>query len=139
MNAIRKMPNIGTVVWGARPLGGVRQRAGDLKYAPVKRAALFIEETLRRALTWVVFEPNEETPWTHMRGSIDGFMHNLFGQGALAGSRQSEAFFVKCGPATTPQADIDRGIINIMVGFAPIKPSEFVIIPVQQIVGQNRI
>ncbi len=87
-------------------------------------------------LKWVVFEPNDEPLWSQIRLNVGAFMHGLFRRGAFQGKSSAEAYFVKCDKDTTPQADIDNGIVNIVVGFAPLKPAEFVIIQIQQIAGQ---
>jgi uncharacterized protein len=102
----------------------------------VRRLALFIEESLYRGLKWVVFEPNDEPLWAQIRLNVGAFMHNLFRQGAFQGSAPAAAYFVKCDKETTTQNDINLGIVNIVVGFAPLKPAEFVIIKLQQMAGQ---
>jgi len=102
----------------------------------VRRTALFIEESLYRGTKWVVFEPNDEPLWAQIRLNIGAFMHNLFRQGAFQGSTPREAYFVKCDKETTTQNDINLGIVNIVVGFAPLKPAEFVVIKLQQMAGQ---
>jgi len=98
--------------------------------------ALFIEESLYRGTQWAVFEPNDEPLWAQIRLNLGSFMHGLFRQGAFQGKSPREAYFVKCDSETTTQADINQGIVNIVVGFAPLKPAEFVIIQNQQIAGQ---
>ena len=98
--------------------------------------ALFIEESLYRGTQWVVFEPNDEPLWAQIRLNIGAFMHGLFTRGAFQGTTPREAYLVKCDRETTTQADIDRGIVNIVVGFAPLKPAEFVVIKIQQLAGQ---
>jgi phage tail sheath protein FI len=100
---------------------------------PVRRLALFLEESLYRGTQWVVFEPNDEPLWAQIRTSLGAFMHDLFRQGAFQGTTPREAYFVQCDSETTTQYDIDRGIVNILVGFAPLKPAEFVVIGIQQI------
>ena len=100
--------------------------------------ALFLEQTLYNNLGWVVFEPNDEPLWAAIRTSIEAFMLGLFRQGAFQGSTPSEAFQVKCDNQTTTQADIDNGIVNIVVAFAPLKPAEFVIIKISQLAGQTQ-
>ena len=101
----------------------------------MRRLALFLEESLYRGTQWVVFEPNDEPLWAQIRLNIGAFMNNLFRQGAFQGSSPKDAYFVKCDKDTTTQNDIDRGIVNIIVGYAPLKPAEFVIIKFQQIAG----
>ena len=136
INCIRNFPVYGTVIWGARTLKGNNERGSEWKYVPVRRTALFIEESLYRATQWVVFEPNDEPLWAQIRLNIGAFMNNLFRQGAFQGRTPQEAYFVKCSSETTTQNDINLGIVNIVVGFAPLKPAEFVIIKLQQIAGQ---
>ena len=136
VNCLRAFPVIGRVVWGSRTLRGADQLASEWKYLPVRRLALFIEESLFRGTQWVVFEPNDEPLWAQIRLNLGAFMHNLFRQGAFQGSSPREAYFVKCDKETTTQNDIDQGIVNIVVGFAPLKPAEFVVIKLQQIAGQ---
>lgn len=136
VNCLRSFPVYGTVIWGARTLQGNDERGSEWKYVPVRRTALFIEESLFRALKWVVFEPNDEPLWAQIRLNVGAFMHDLFRQGAFQGKTPQEAYFVKCDRETTTQSDINRGIVNIVVGFAPLKPAEFVIIKIQQIAGQ---
>jgi phage tail sheath protein FI len=136
INCLRAFPVAGRVVWGARTLRGADQLADEYKYVPVRRLALFIEESLYRGLKWVVFEPNDEPLWAQIRLNAGAFMHNLFRQGAFQGSTPAAAYFVKCDKETTTQNDINLGIVNIIVGFAPLKPAEFVIIKLQQMAGQ---
>ncbi|HEX3250337.1 MAG TPA: phage tail sheath C-terminal domain-containing protein [Pyrinomonadaceae bacterium] len=136
INCLRSFPVTGRVVWGARTLRGADQLADEYKYVPVRRTALFIEESLYRGTQWVVFEPNDEPLWAQIRLNVGAFMQNLFRQGAFQGKTPREAYFVKCDKETTTQNDINLGIVNILVGFAPLKPAEFVIIKVQQIAGQ---
>ena len=136
INCLRSFPEAGTVVWGARTLRGADQLADEYKYVAVRRTALFIEETLYRATKWVVFEPNDEPLWAQIRLNIGAFMHNLFRQGAFQGKTPKEAYLVKCDSETTTQNDINLGIVNILVGFAPLKPAEFVILQIQQLAGQ---
>ena len=138
INCLRVMPPAGRTVWGARTLEGDDRRASEWKYIPVRRLALFIEESLCRGTQWVVFEPNAEPLWAQIRLNLGDFMQDLFRQGAFQGKTPREAYFVKCDKETTTQYDIDRGIVNILVGFAPLKPAEFVIIRIQQLAGQAR-
>jgi uncharacterized protein len=136
INCLRSFPVYGRVVWGARTLRGADQIADEYKYVPVRRFALFLEESLYRGTQWVVFEPNDEPLWAQIRLNIGAFMQTLFRQGAFQGSSPREAYFVKCDRETTTQTDINQGIVNIIVGFAPLKPAEFVVIKFQQIAGQ---
>jgi len=136
VNCLRVFPVYGPVSWGARTLVGDDQMASEWKYVPIRRLALYIEESLFRGTQWVVFEPNDEPLWSQIRLNIGAFMHNLFRQGAFQGSSPKDAYFVKCDKDTTTQNDIDLGIVNILVGFAPLKPAEFVVIKIQQMAGQ---
>jgi phage tail sheath protein FI len=136
LNCFRIFPIYGPVLWGARTLVGADAEGNQWKYVPVRRVALYIEESLYRGTKWAVFEPNDETLWAQLRLNIGSFMHDLFRRGAFQGQTPSEAYLVKCDKDTTTQSDIDHGIVNILVGFAPLKPAEFVIIQIQQLAGQ---
>lgn len=136
LNGLRTFDVHGNVAWGARTLDGADQQASEWKYVPVRRVALFIEESLFRGTQWVVFEPNDEPLWAQIRLNLGAFMQGLFLQGAFQGTTPREAYLVKCDSETTTQNDIDRGVVNILVGFAPLKPAEFVIIRIQQLAGQ---
>jgi len=136
INALRNMGNLGRVVWGSRTMRGNDVFGDEYKYIPVRRLALFLEETLFRSTQWAVFEPNDEPLWSQLRLNIGAFMQGLFRQGAFQGSSPRDAYFVKCDAETTTQADINLGVVNIVVGFAPLKPAEFVVIKFQQIAGK---
>jgi phage tail sheath protein FI len=138
INALRSFPVVGDVVWGARTLFGADQRASEWKYIPVRRMALYIENSLFDGLKWAVFEPNDEPLWAQIRLNVGTFMQDLFRQAAFQGSTPREAYLVKCDRTTTTQSDIDKGIVNILVGFAPLKPAEFVVIRIQQLAGQTQ-
>jgi phage tail sheath protein FI len=135
VNCVRRMP-AGYLIWGARTVAGFDNSGNtDFTYVPVRRMTLFLEESLYRGTQWAVFEPNDEPLWSQIRMNLNAFMMGLFTQGAFQGSTPAQAFFVKCDSETTTQADIDQGIVNIIVGFAPLEPAEFVIVTIQQIVG----
>jgi len=136
INCLRSFPVYGNVCWGARTLDGADQQTSDWKYIPVRRLALYIEASLYQGTQWVVFEPNDEPLWSQIRLNVGAFMRGLFQQGAFQGSTPASAYFVKCDSDTTTQADINLGVVNILVGFAPLKPAEFVILQIQQIAGQ---
>ena len=108
-------------------------KASQWKYVPVRRLALHIENSLFAGTKWTVFEPNDEPLWAQIRLNVGTFMHDLFRQGAFAGASPAEAYLVRCDHTTTTQSDIDNGIVNIVVGFAPLKPAEFVIVSIQQL------
>jgi phage tail sheath protein FI len=133
INCLRQFPGRGVLVWGARTLDGSDARASEWKYVPVRRTALFLEESIWGGTEWAVFEPNDEPLWARLRLSVGNFMHGLFKQGAFQGNTPREAFFVKCDRETTSQDDIDRGVANILVGFAPLKPAEFVVVTIAQL------
>lgn len=136
INCLRAFPVYGRLVWGSRTLEGADRLASEWKYISVRRMALYIEESLYRGTQWVVFEPNDEPLWAQIRLNVGAFMHNLFRQGAFQGTTPREAYLVKCDKETTTQNDINQGIVNILVGFAPLKPAEFVMIKIQQLAGQ---
>lgn len=135
INCLRTFPGYSHISWGARTLDGADALASEWKYIPIRRLALFIEESLFRGTKWVVFEPNDEPLWAQIRLNVGVFLNGLFRQGAFQGKTPQEAFFVKCDKETTTQADRNLGIVNILVGFAPLKPAEFVVITIQQIAG----
>ncbi len=130
MNCLRAIPSAGNVVMGARTLE--RNIPSEWEYIPIRRLALFIEESLYRSTQWVVFEPNDEPLWAQIRLNVGAFMHDLFRDGAFQGRTPEEAYFVKCDKETTTQYDIDFGVVNFLVGFAPLKPAEFVVINIRQ-------
>lgn len=137
VNTLRSLPGYGPVLWGARTLAGADQAADPYKYVPVRRTALFLEESLSRGLGWVAFEPNDERLWAQIRLSLGDFLQSLFRQGAFQGRTAADAHFVKCDAETTTRDDIDRGLVNIVVGFAPLRPAEFVVLRLQQWAGRT--
>ena len=135
VNCLRSMP-AGYLIWGARTVAGFDDSGdSDWTYVPVRRMTLFLEESLYRGTQWAVFEPNDEPLWAQIRMNLNAFMMGLFRQGAFQGSTPAQAYFVKCDSETTTQADIDAGVVNIIVGFAPLEPAEFVVITIQQMAG----
>jgi phage tail sheath protein FI len=132
LNCLRTLPGNGTVAWGVRTLPGADTLADEYKYIPVRRLALYIEESLYRGTQWVVFEPNAEPLWAQVRLGVDAFMSSLWRQGAFQGQTPAEAYFVKCDRTTMTQDDLNKGILTVLVGFAPLKPAEFLIIKIQQ-------
>ncbi|WP_437755096.1 phage tail sheath family protein [Sorangium sp. So ce1389] len=133
INALRAQPGGGNVVWGARTM----QPSSEWRYVPVRRTAIFLRTSIYNGIQWAVFEPNDEPLWAQLRLTIGGFMEQLFRQGAFAGRTTREAFFVKCDAETTPEADQIAGIVNVAVGFAPLRPAEFVVVRLSQIVNQK--
>lgn len=138
INCLREFKVYGDIVWGARTLQGNDQAGSQWKYVPIRRLALYIESSLYNGTQWVVFEPNDETLWGQIRLNIGSFMQGLFLQGAFQGTSPQQAYFVKCDADNNPQASIDLGIVNILVGFAPLYPAEFVVIQIQQMAGQSQ-
>ena len=106
-------------------------------YTCPSNCSFYRRESISGHTGWVVFEANDEPLWAQIRLNIRAFMHDLFRKGAFQGSTPKEAYLVKCDKETTTQYDIDRGIVNIIVGFAPLKPAEFVILKIQQLAGQE--
>jgi phage tail sheath protein FI len=138
VNCLRTFHIIGNVVWGSRTLQGADELTSEWKYIPVRRMALFLEESLFRGTKWVVFEPNDEALWTQIRMNVNSFMQGLFQQGAFAGTKASDAYLVKCDQENNPPDSVDQGIVNILVAFAPLEPAEFVVIQIQQLAGQSQ-
>jgi uncharacterized protein len=137
VNVLRTLPGVGTVVWGARTLEGAAGSTSDWQYVPIRRTALYIEESLYRGLQWVVFEPNDDLLWTAIRTSVGAFMAALNRQCAFQGTTQREAYFVKCGRDTTTQEEIDAGIVRVVVGFAPLRSAEFVTIDIRLVASNG--
>lgn len=135
MNVIRQFPGAGRVVWGSRTLGTVKDP--EYRYVPVRRTAIYLEQSIYNGIQWAVFEPNDDDLWASLRLNVGAFMMLQFRAGAFQGKSPKDAFFVKCDNETTTQGDIDTGVVNILVGFAPLKPAEFVILKLTQIVGQQ--
>ncbi len=136
LNCFRSLPVYGRVLWGARTLQGADALASQWKYVPVRRMALFLEESLYRGLKWVVFEPNDAPLWAAIRLNVESFLQTLFLKGAFQGTTPAQAYFVKCDSETTTPTDVSGGIVNILVGFAPLEPAEFVVIQIEQLTGQ---
>jgi phage tail sheath protein FI len=136
INCLRALPEVGRVVWGSRTLQGSDRLGSEWKYLPVRRLALYLEESLFRGTQWVVFEPNSDALWAQIRLNVGVFLHSLFRQGAFAGQSPRDAYFVKCDAESTTQDDVNRGVVNVVIGFAPLKPAEFVVLQFQQIAGQ---
>jgi phage tail sheath protein FI len=131
VNCFRKLPSFGPVVWGARTLA--TKADPSWRYVPVRRTAIMIEQSIYNGIQWAVFEPNDYRLWASLRNNIGAFMDNLFRAGAFQGDKASDAFYVRCGLGDTMvQDDIDRGQVIVIVGFAPLKPAEFVIVRIQQ-------
>lgn len=128
INALKQITSSTYVAWGARTLSS----NPEWKYVPVRRLALFVESSVEKGTAWAGFEPNDEPLWAQIRQSVGTFMQALFRRGAFQGAKSQDAYFVKCGRETTTAADQRAGFIHIMVGFAPLKPAEFIILNIQQ-------
>jgi hypothetical protein len=137
VNCIRHIAQFGDVVWGDRTLAGSDRATSDWKYVSVRRLALYIESSLYDGTQWAVFEPNNEPLWAQLRSSVGAFMQTLFVQGAFQGTTPAQAYFVRCDAINNPQASIGQGVVNILVGFAPVRPAEFILIQIQQMAGQS--
>jgi uncharacterized protein len=137
INCLRQFRVYGDVVWGARTLQGNDQFGSQWKYLSIRRFALFLESSLYDGTQWVVFEPNDENLWAAIRLNITSFMQDLYLQQAFQGTSPAQAYFVKCDSDNNPQSSIDQGVVNILVGFAPLYPAEFVVIQIQQMAGQS--
>ena len=136
INCIRKIPGAGPVIWGSRTLSTLTDP--EWRYVPVRRTANMIEESIYTNIQWAVFEPNDHRLWSSLRVNIDAFMNGLWRAGAFQGEKAPDAYFVRCGlGATMKQDDIDAGRVIVEVGFAPLKPAEFVIVRIQQKVAQQ--
>lgn len=138
VNCLRQFNVYGDVVWGARTMQGNDQAGSQWKYVPIRRLALYIESSLYDGTQWVVFEPNDSTLWSQIRLNVGTFMQGLFLQGAFQGTTPQQAYFVKCDADNNPQSSINLGVVNILVGFAPLYPAEFVVIQIQQMAGQTQ-
>jgi hypothetical protein len=138
INCLRQFPAIGTVVFGARTTAGADANTAQQqwKYVAVRRMALFIEQSLYANLTWAVFEPNAAPLRSALMQEVTAFMLSLFRQGAFAGGTPSQAFLVQCDATTTTPQDVANGVVNVLVGFAPLVPAEFVVVQIAQLAGQ---
>lgn len=133
INALRTQPGAGAVSWGARTM----VPASQWRYIPVRRMAIFMRKSIYNGIQFAVFEGNDEPLWAALRLTIGGFMDSLYRQGAFAGGSPAEAYFVKCDSETTPPADQVAGVVTILVGFSPLRPAEFVVVKLSQIVSQK--
>ena len=136
VNCFRQMPGAGLVVWGSRTLATKADQ--EWRYVPVRRTAIMIEQSIYEGIQWAVFEPNDHRLWSALRANIDNFMNGMFRVGAFQGEKASDAYFVRCKLGDTmTQGEIDAGQVIVIVGFAPVKPAEFVIVRIQQKVNQQ--
>lgn len=138
VNCLRTFPAYGQVIWGSRTLAGGDASSSDYRYVPVRRMADFLESSLLIGLKWVVFEPNDEPLWSQIRLNVGSFLQDLFRKGAFAGRTPKDAYLVRCDATTTTPDDQAKGVVNVLVGFAPLRPAEFVILRIQQLAGQTQ-
>jgi len=136
VNVIRFFSTEGILVWGARTLA---EESSEWRYLNVRRLVIMIEESIKRATRWVVFEPNDRTLWKTIRSEITGFLTSVYRDGALMGATAEEAFFVKCDEETNPPESIDMGQVNTVIGIAPVKPAEFVIFKIGQFAEGSKV
>ena len=129
--SIRSFEGRGLRLWGARTISS----DPEWKYVNVRRLLIYLEHSIDRGTQRAVFEPNDEPRWTNIRGVIDNFLTLEWRNGALAGSKPSEAFFVRCDRGTVTQADLDGGRLVALVGVAPVRPAEFVSFRIGQVVS----
>jgi uncharacterized protein len=137
INCLRTFPVYGNVCWGTRTMAGADLLQSEWKYIPVRRLVDYIEQSLVQSLKWVVFQPNDQQLWTQITVEVGNFLSGLYSQGAFQGATPSQAYFVNCNSTTTTPTDIAQGIVNIVIGVAPVDPAEFVILQIQQIAGQT--
>ncbi|MBK8491953.1 MAG: phage tail sheath family protein [Saprospirales bacterium] len=126
INAIRSFSGRGTVIWGARTLAG---NDNEWRYVPLRRFANMLEESIRKGTKYAVFEPNDEPLWAKVRGEVENFLFGFWQKGAILGSKPDQAFFVRMGLGQTMTSqDILNGKYILELGFAPLKPAEFVVL-----------
>lgn len=129
VNALRQLPGAGRVVWGSRTL----RPDTEWRYISVRRTAIFLRTSIYNGIQWAVFEPNDEPLWASLRATIGAFLDTQFQAGAFAGRTRDQAYFVKADADTTTPADQAAGVVNILVGFAPLRPAEFVLVQLSQL------
>jgi phage tail sheath protein FI len=132
VDVIRRFPGAGVVAFGARTISS----DPEWRYIPIRRIAIMLRVSIYRGIQWAVFEPNDETLWAQLRLNIGSFMTTLFRQGAFRGGSARDAFFVKCDADTTTPDDVAAGVVNVLVGFAPLAPAEFIVVKISQLAGQ---
>ena len=128
VNCLRKQPQPRHVIWGSRTTMGADTLASEWKYIPIRRLALFLQESIERGTQWAVFEPNDEPLWANIRLNVGAFLNQLFRQGAFQGNTPAKSYFVKCDRSTMSADDAANGRLIFEVGFAPLKPAEFVVL-----------
>jgi phage tail sheath protein FI len=126
INVIRAFTGRGIIVWGSRTLDG---NSNEWRYVPVRRLFIFAEESIKKATEFVVFDANDKNTWLRVKGMISNFLSDLWKQGALAGDKPDQAFFVKVGLGETMTAqDILEGRLIVTIGMAAVRPAEFIVL-----------
>lgn len=129
INAIRFFPTQGIKIWGARTLA---DPDSEWRYISVRRLTLMIEESIAEGTRWAVFEPNDRALWGSLKRDVSAFLNALWSDGALIGASPEDAFFVKCDQDNNPPSDIEKGVVTITIGIAPVKPAEFIVFNIRQ-------
>lgn len=130
INCIRRFPNRGIRVWGARTL--VEPDNVQWRYISVRRLMSYVEKSIELGTQWAVFEPNDEDLWARVTRTVTNFLERIWREGALFGSTPAEAFYVRCdGELNTPETMM-LGRLYVEVGVAPVRPAEFVIFRISQ-------
>ncbi|WP_316808849.1 phage tail sheath family protein [Pedobacter agri] len=135
INAIRKFAGRGTLVWGARTLAG---NDNEWRYVPVRRLFIMVEESIKKATEFVVFEPNDAKTWLRVKTMCENFLNQLWRQGALAGAKPEHAYFVNVGLGITMTSlDILEGRLIIEIGMAAVRPAEFIILKFSHLLAKS--
>jgi hypothetical protein len=124
INGLRRLPGYGPVIWGAR----TRATDPEWRYVPVRRLALALDKAVIRGLDWAACDPNGPDLWERAGTAVEAFLTGLWRRGAFQGVQPTQAFFVKCDWSTHTRADVAQGRLNLQIGFAPLRPAEFVIL-----------
>ena len=132
VNLIRALPGQGIRVWGARTASS----NSNFKYVNVRRLFIYVEQSIKAATNWVVFEPNNSSLWARVQMTVSSFLENMFRAGMLAGESPDQAFFVDIGTTTMSRDDIMNGRLICEIGIAPSRPAEFVIFRVTQFTSE---
>jgi phage tail sheath protein FI len=135
VNALRTFPGRGTLVWGARTTSS----DSDWKYVNVRRYMIYLEQSIDSGTQWTVFEPNGPALWSSINASVSNFLMNEWKSGATLGDKAEQAFFVRCDTTTMTQDDLDNGRLICVVGVAPVKPAEFVVVRIGQWTGSSTV
>ena len=126
INAIRSFSGLGTLVWGARTLAG---NSNEWRYISVRRLFISVEESIEKATSFAVFEPNDATTWLKVKGMVDSYLYTLWQRGALQGAKAEQAYFVNIGlNKTMTPADINNGLMIVEIGLAAVRPAEFIVL-----------